>query len=103
MNWSSIENIEITYRLLNIRGFGPVKANRLLWSIYSSVNSSEQYERRVSDTLSPAEAEMFTSKSGIFTPDGDISFISVLDERYYPERLRNILKQNNLEGVLPIG
>ena len=29
MDWSSDENIKITYRLLRIKGYGPAKANKL--------------------------------------------------------------------------
>ncbi|MDE6768763.1 MAG: DNA-protecting protein DprA [Muribaculaceae bacterium] len=94
MDWSSIENVNITYRLLNLRGFGAAKANRLLWSLRTNVNSVAQYEEQVIKSLSPAEAQSFMSHVTFCSEDWDFKYLSVLDENLYPSRLRSSLRQN---------
>ena len=100
MNWSSAENIDITYRLLNLRGFGPAKANRFLWSIGSRINSTIQYEEEIRKLLSPTDAQMFMSPSDIWREkDTNTHFVSVLDDLYPLTLLNKILRQYWLIGV----
>ena len=94
MNWSSRENIDITYRLLNLRGFGSSKANRLLWSLSPSIKSTDQYEDQICRHLSPMEVQMFRDNATMFSSDPNIGYLSVLDNSLYPLRLKNILKNN---------
>ena len=103
MNWSSTESIDITYRLLNIRGFGSVKTNKILWSLHTLISTPDQYESLLLQTLSPSEIQMFTTHKDLRSRNQNVNYISVLDESRYPKKLIETLKHSTPPILTYIG
>ena len=61
MNWSSAENIKLVYRLLRIKGYGPVQVNKLLFAHQFSIQNSEELEKQIRQCLSENEKEFFSA------------------------------------------
>lgn len=94
MNWSSDENIRITYRLLSVKGYGPVQTNRLLFSLRSRVADSQQLEKEIELSLKPTDIESFDRSFELYQRDGQVRYMSIMDEAQYPSDLRSLLQQN---------
>lgn len=95
MNWSSEENIKISYRLLTVKGYGPVQANHLLWSLRPSVLSALQLEQGIANMLNPKQIETFNVDFMLYRHTLGVDYLSVLDDDMYPSDLRNSMKQNS--------
>lgn len=94
MNWSSDENIERIYRLLRIKGFGPVQVNRLLYKYHAQVSSSADFERCIIHALTSKECEEYLRDIELYHSKRFlVSYRSILDEDAYPEELRAYLLQ----------
>lgn len=96
MDWSSDENIKITYRLLRIKGYGPAKANKLLWSLKPSIENSKEFEASLYCALKPQEKKEFEDPFELYQDSNErIGYISVLDDLLYPSMLRTSLWHNS--------
>ena len=95
MNWSSDENIKITFRLLNIKGFGPVQTNKILYSLKYVVDSSSQLEESISNLLADEQLSYFKRPYELFQKDGMVRYVSMLDSEVYPLMLIDMLSQNS--------
>lgn len=94
MNWSSDDNIKITYRLLNVRGYGSAQTNKLLCKLKLSVNSSCQLEESIIRALKPQEVNIFTQQYVLYQRAEHVGYVSMLDDHVYPNELRQMLAQN---------
>ncbi len=94
MDWSSIEVIKILYRLLNVKGMGTVRANKLLFGIRNMVNSPMELQREVSARLNDEQIVTFMQDYILLEKNAGVQYISVLDERY-PKELRKELGYNS--------
>lgn len=95
MNWSSDDNIKITYRLLSVKGYGPVQTNRLLVSLSSTVSNSVQLEKEIERNLKPKELEFFERSFELYQHDNMVIYLSMLDQERYPSDLTEMLHQNS--------
>lgn len=95
MNWSSDDNIKISYRLLSVKGYGCVQANKLLWALSHSVQTSLQLEDGIKRALRPQDLASFDVDYTLYHTSQGVEYISVLDDTSYPAKLRNLLRQNS--------
>lgn len=94
MNWSSDENIQRIYRLLRIKGYGPVQVNKLLYKYQAQIHSSVDFERCIVHALTPKECEEYLRDIELYhSKNFQVSYRSILDEEKYPEELRLYLSQ----------
>ena len=80
MNWSSEDNIRITFRLLNVKGVGCAQANRILWHLSPSVSSSEQLEAAIRASLDPECLDMFENDYVLYHSPLNVCYLSVMDD-----------------------
>lgn len=95
MNWSSDDNIKISYRLLNVKGFGCAQANKLLWALSSTVQTSSQLENGIKQSLKPQDITAFDTEYTLYRTSTQINYVSVLDDISYPSKLRDSLRHNS--------
>ena len=94
MNWSSDENIERVYRLLRIKGFGPVQVNKLLYKSQGQVQSPSDFEQYIFHALTKHESEEYKRDIELYRSSRfSVHYASILDEGVYPSSLRNVLSQ----------
>lgn len=94
MNWSNDDNIQRIYRLLRVKGFGPVQVNRLLYKYKSQIHSSVDFERCILHALTSQESDDYMRDFELYhSRKFYISYRSILDEDEYPEKLRLYLSQ----------
>lgn len=103
MNWSSEDNIRITFRLLNVKGVGCAQANKILWHLSPSVSSSEQLEAAIRASLEPRYLEMFENDFVLYHSALNVCYMSVMDEKRYPSQLIDTLQQNTPTVLSCIG
>lgn len=103
MNWSSEENIRITYRLLNVKGYGCAQTNKLLWHISPSVSSSAQLEAAIKASLKPEGKAMFENDYILNHSNLNVCYLSVMDDELYPSQLIDALHQNTPTVLSYIG
>lgn len=103
MNWSSEENIRITYRLLNVKGYGCAQTNNLLWHISPSVSSSAQLEAAIKASLKPEGKAMFENDYTLNHSKLNVCYLSVMDDELYPSQLIDALHQNTPTVLSYIG
>lgn len=95
MNWSSEDNIRITFRLLNVKGVGCAQANKILWHLSPTVSSSEQLEAAIRASLNPKYLDMFENDYVLYHSPLNVCYLSVMDDILYPSQLINTLHQNS--------
>ena len=94
MNWSSNENIKLIYRLLRVKGYGPVQVNKLLFANNSSTSNTDELEERIKRGLTPSENEEFSRDFELYQDEsGAVSYMSILDDSIYPKELLNLLSR----------
>ena len=94
MNWSSDENIQRIYRLLRIKGFGPVQVNRLLYKNHNQIHSSADFEQCIVKALTSKECDEYLQEMELYRgKQFEVSYSSILDEEAYPAELRAFLSQ----------
>ena len=94
MDWSSDENIERIYRLLRIKGFGPVQVNKLLYKGQSQIQSPGDFEQYLYHALTAQESDEYKREIELYRSSRfSVHYASILDENAYPNSLRNILSQ----------
>ncbi len=104
MNWSSDENIKRIYRLLRVKGFGPVQVNRLLYKYQLQVRSSADFEQCIKNALTSKEYEDYLRDLELYhSMRYDVSYRSILDEDAYPKELRAYLSQRSPSVLSYIG
>lgn len=103
MNWSSEDNIRITFRLLNVKGVGCALANKILWHLSPSISSSEQLEAAIRASLEPKYHEMFENDFVLYHSALNVCYMSVMDEVLYPSQLIDTLQQNSPTVLSCIG
>ena len=95
MNWSSNDIILLSYRLLNVKGYGCAQANKLLWHLSPSAHSAKQLEDSIRCSLNAQERESFSSNYSLANSRLDVEYLSVLDKSRYPSKLIETLHQNS--------
>ncbi len=104
MNWSSDENIQRIYRLLRIKGFGPVQVNRLLYKNHNQIHSSADFEQCIVHTLTSKECDEYLQDMELYQgKQFEVSYKSILDEEAYPAELRAFLSQRAPSVLAYIG
>lgn len=94
MDWSSDENIERIYRLLRIKGFGPVQVNKLLYKSRGQIQSPTDFEQYLSHALTTQESNEYMRDIELYRSRRfPVHYASILDEALYPSALRDILSQ----------
>lgn len=94
MNWSSDENIERIYRLLHIKGFGPVQVNKILYKSKGQIQTSSDFEQYIIHTLTAQESDEYMREMVLYRSNRfSVHYASILDEDLYPNSLRDILSQ----------
>lgn len=94
MNWSSNENIKLIYRLLRVKGYGPVQVNKLLFANNSSTSNTDELEERIKRGLTPSENEEFSRDFELYQDEsGAVSYMSIMDDSIYPKELLNLLSR----------
>lgn len=94
MDWSSIEVVKILYRLLNVKGMGPARVNKILFSIRNKVASPLELQREVSVRLNEEQRAAFMQDSELLASSNGVRYLSILDEKY-PKGLANELGINS--------
>jgi len=93
MNWSSDQNIRLMYRLLRVKGYGPVQTNRLLWSLRSKVHDDQELEQMIAVSLSADNRSMFNEDYELYrSVKYEVSYLSILDEAYPKELLKSLVQ-----------
>ena len=59
MDWSGIEVVKILFRLLRVKGMGPARVNKLLFSIRNKVTTPLELQREVSVRLTEEQRLAF--------------------------------------------
>lgn len=104
MNWSSAENIKLVYRLLRIKGYGPVQVNKLLFAHQFSIQNSEELEKQIRQCLSENEKEFFSHNFELYKGENNnVSYMSILDDSIYPKDLRKYLSRRAPSIISYIG
>ena len=94
MNWSSDENIERIYRLLRIKGFGPVQVNKILFKSKGQIQTASDFEQYIFHALTTQESDEYMREIELFRSSRfPVRYASILDEDLYPNSLREILSQ----------
>lgn len=93
MDWSSEEIVKVIYRLLNVKGIGPVQANRWLWSLPRDVESALQLDCYLSRMLTSEQRESFEQDYVLIPHSPEAVYFATLDDKY-PKSLLCLLKQN---------
>lgn len=93
MDWTSIDTIEVIYRLLGVKGVGTVQANRLLFSVRDRVGSADELESSIRVKLSLEQQREF-NKFYVLNPHfPKVSYMAVPAPQY-PRALITLLGQN---------
>lgn len=90
MDWSSLETIQVLYRLLAVKGMGPVRANKLLTNLRNNVASAKELQEKICACLNATQTEEFTTDFRIDVDMENLTFLSIFDERYPKELLRDM-------------
>ena len=59
MDWSGIDVVKILFRLLRVKGMGPARVNKLLFSIRNKVTTPLELQREVSVRLTEEQRLAF--------------------------------------------
>lgn len=104
MNWSSDENIQRIYRLLRIKGFGPVQVNRLLYKYKEQIRSTADFEQCIVRALTSKECDEYMQDIELYhSLKFYVSYRSILDTEEYPDELRLFLSQRSPSVLSYIG
>lgn len=93
MDWADICVIKILYRLLGVKGMGPAKANKLLYSIRDKVEDAVHLEQIITGRLNDKQQAEFMQDYLLYDKHPGITYISIFDERY-PNSLKQELGAN---------
>ena len=93
MKWSDIENIEIQYRLMQVKGIGNVQTNKILNSL-NRISKTDELEEALCAVLNAVQRECFKDVTVDYGEEGEKwNYLSVMDENY-PQDLKCFLGQN---------
>lgn len=93
MKWSAIENIEIQYRLMQVKGIGNVQANKILNSL-DKIGKTKELEQALYAILKPAQQDSFQEAMWCHDKDNcSWKYLSIMDENY-PKDLKHFLGNN---------
>lgn len=101
---SNLEIIEVIYRLMKVKGIGPVQTNRLLFSIKDALTSID-IEQQIKVVLNDSQKNDFNHKSvsiDNLKSKFPIHFVSLLDNKY-PSDLKQYLSTNTPPVLSYIG
>lgn len=88
MNWSSIDNIRLTYRLMRVKGYGPVQVNKFLFAHQPYIQTTEELDDYIRHTLTPGECNEYMAELPSFhNKHFRIQYMSILDSSY-PQELK---------------
>ena len=94
MDWSGIEVVKILFRLLRVKGMGPARVNKLLFSIRNKVTTPLELQREVSVRLTEEQRLAFMQDYEISDRLSDVQYLSILDNNY-PKSLLDELGINS--------
>ena len=94
MDWSGIEVIKILFRLLRVKGMGPARVNKLLFSIRNKVTTPLELQHGVSVRLTEEQRLAFMQDYEISDRLSDVQYLSILDDNY-PKSLLDELGMNS--------
>lgn len=94
MDWSGIEVIKILFRLLKVKGMGPARVNKLLFSIRNKVTTPLELQHEVSVRLTEEQRLAFMQDYEISDRLSDVQYLSILDDNY-PKSLLDELGMNS--------
>ena len=94
MDWSGIEVIKILFRLLRVKGMGPARVNKLLFSIRNKVTTPLELQHEVSVRLTEEQRLAFMQDYEISDRLSDVQYLSILDDNY-PKSLLDELGINS--------
>lgn len=94
MDWSGIEVVKILFRLLRVKGMGPARVNKLLFSIRNKVATPLELQREVSVRLTEEQRSAFMQDYEISDRLSDVQYLSILDNNY-PKSLLDELGINS--------
>ena len=90
MDWSNIEAVKVLYRLLAVKGMGPVKVNNLLSNLRNKVASTEELQENICACLNEAQKETFLKDLKLDIDIEDLTFLSIFDDKYPKEILQDM-------------
>lgn len=90
MDWSNIETVKVLYRLLAVKGMGPVRANNLLSNLRNKVASTEKLQENICACLNEAQKETFLKDLKLDIDIEDSTFLSIFDDKYPKEILQDM-------------
>lgn len=94
----------LLYRLLSIKGVGPVQANRLLAQIHAYGHGVDGLATQLSKALTAQELSQWNeTEISLAQSSYPVEYLSVLDSDKYPRRLMDTLKQNTPTVLSVIG
>ena len=101
---TEIERIDTIYRLLKVKGVGPVLTNKILFSVSSNFDV-DGFQDKINSVLDSSQRDCFNRVISVvkeLTSQYTVGFMSILDDGY-PEELKRFLSVNTPPVLSYIG
>lgn len=104
LNSDNFERISTIYKLMKVKGVGPVRTNKILYSLAGDLDENEFHDK-INSVLDSSQLEYFRHSDNVIDEMDvgyPVGFMSIIDE-FYPDELKRFLSVNTPPVLSYIG